>query len=82
MSLTTTATQIVDLVAPTKALAANVGTSKATLAEVAALADEVTRRAQRERDRASLDLWLLRLLVGLVGTAIAGPALWVRRLVV
>jgi hypothetical protein len=80
-SLTTTAGQIGALVAPTRELAANVATTKATLADVATLADDITRRAQRERGRADVDLWLVRLLVVLVGSAVAGCALWARRLI-
>ena len=66
------------LVPQVSELSDSVRESRADLVEVAALSLEVARRATVERDRADVDIWLLRMLCLVVGLGVAAGALWAR----
>lgn len=78
LQLRATSDDIAALEPQVESLAASVRASQASLDEVAALSREVERRAAAERDRADLDIWLLRLLCLVVGISVATAALWAR----
>jgi hypothetical protein len=78
LQLRATTDDIATLVPQVATLAASIRASQASLEDVAVLSREVERRAAAERDRAALDIWLLRLLCLVVGISVAAGALWAR----